>query len=68
MVAAKPRHRCDAVDQRHMQVDHDRVGIEIVRLLNRFEAVFGEADDTQLGLPVDQLPERVEEGTVVICE
>ena len=48
MVAAKPRHRCDAVDQRHVQVDHHRVRIKVVRLLDRLEAVFGEADDTQL--------------------
>jgi hypothetical protein len=51
-----------------VEVDHDRVGIEVVRLLDRLEPVFGEADDTQLGLPVDQLAERLEEGPVVIRE
>jgi len=65
---AKPRNRRDAVDQRHVQVDHDRVWLEVVRLLDRFESIFREADNTQLGLPVDQLTQRVEERSVVVGE
>ena len=48
-------HGRDPVDQRHVDVDHDRVRIELVRLLDCLEAVLGQTDDAQLGLAVDQL-------------
>ena len=41
MVLAQPRDRGDAVDERHVQVDHDRVRVELVGELDRVEAVLG---------------------------
>jgi hypothetical protein len=35
----------DAVEQRHVEVDHDGVGIEIVGLLDGLESVLGETDN-----------------------
>ena len=48
-------NRRDAVDKRHVHIDHHRVGIKLVRLLDCLQAVLGETDDAQLGLAVDQL-------------
>ena len=61
MVLAQPGDGGDAVDERHVQVDHDRVGLERVGELDRCEAVGGDADDGQLGLVLDQRLERLEE-------
>jgi len=66
VVLAEPRHGGDAIDERHMQVDNDRVGVERVGLLDRVEAVFGRADDGQLGLALDERSQRLEERAVVI--
>jgi arginase len=66
MVLAQSRDRGDAVDERHVQVDHDRIGIELVDELDRVEAVRGFADDGQLGLALDQRAQRFEERVVVV--
>jgi arginase len=68
MVPAQPSRRADAVEQRHVQVEHDRVGIEIVRELDRLEAVERGPDHSQLGLSVDQSLQGLEEGAVVVCD
>ena len=68
MIVSKPGDRGDSVDERHVQVDHDGVRIEVVRLLDRLETVFGKADDAEIGLPIDQLSKRVEERPVVVGE
>src|SRR5205823_8123988 len=68
MVVAQPRDGGDAVQQGHVQVDHNRVGIELVGLLDRLQSVLGEADDSKLRLAVDQLAERFEKITVIVCE
>jgi arginase len=68
VVLPQPRNRRDAVDERHVQVDDDRVGVERVRKLDRGEAVGGGADDGQLRLVLDQRLERLEEARVVVRE
>jgi arginase len=68
MVVAQPRDGGDAVDERHVQVDHDCVRVELVGELDRVETVFHGADDGQLGLVLDQRPQRCEEVGVVVCE
>jgi arginase len=51
-----------------VQVDDDRVGIELVGELDRVEPVLGGTDDGQLGLAVDQRLQRREEVCVVVGE
>jgi arginase len=68
VVAAEPRDRRDAVDERHMQVDHHRVGLQLVRLLDRFEPVFDGPDYLELRLPIDQRSQRLDEIAIVVCE
>jgi arginase len=68
MILAQARDGGDAVDERHVQVDHDRVGLEGVGQLDRRQAVGGEADHRQLGLVLDQWLQRCKEGRVVVCE
>jgi arginase len=66
MVLAQPRHRGHAVDERHVQVDDDGVGCELVRELDRVEAVLRGADDGQLRLVLDQRAQGLEERVVVV--
>ena len=66
MILAQARDGGDAVDERHVQVDHDRVGLEGVGELDRLQAVRGRADHGQLGLVLDQRLQRFEEGRVVV--
>jgi len=68
VVLAEPRDGGDAVDERHVQVDHDRVGLELVGQLDRVEAVLGGRDDRQLRLVLDQRPQRFEKSEVVVCQ
>ena len=49
-----------------MQVDHDGVGVEVVRELDRLEPVGSRSDHGQLGLPVDQFAQRIEKGAIVV--
>jgi arginase len=66
VVLAEPCHGGDAVDERHVQVDHDSIWIELVGELDRIEAVLRRADDRQLGLVLDQRAQRFEERVVVV--
>jgi arginase len=68
MVLAQPRDRAHTVEQRHVQVDHDGVGQQLVRELDRVQPVLRSADDCQLGLVLDQRLEGLEEGCVVVRE
>ena len=68
VVLAHTRNRGDAVDERHVQVDHHRVRLQRVGELDRVEAVQRRADDRQLGLVLDQRLERGEKVRVVIRE
>ena len=68
MVAAQARDGGDPVEARHMQVDHHRVGRQLVRELDRGEPVGGRAHDCQLRLTLDQRRERLEERLVVVGE
>jgi hypothetical protein len=61
MILAQARDRGDAVHERHVQVDHDRIGAQFVRELDCVEAVRGRTDDRQLGLALDQRAQRFEE-------
>jgi hypothetical protein len=45
VMTAKVSDCRDAVEQRHVEVDHDGVGIEIVGLLDGLESVLGETDN-----------------------
>jgi arginase len=66
MVLAEPCDGGDAVDERHVEVDDDRLGLERVGELDRIEAVLGGRDHGQLGLALDEGPERVEERVIVV--
>jgi arginase len=66
MVLAEPCDRGHAVDERHVQVDHDRIRAEVVGELDRVQAVPGRADDGELGLVLDQRPQGFEERVVVV--
>ena len=66
VVLAQARDRGDAVDDRHVQVDHHGVRQQPVGELDRVETVAGGADDGQLGLVLDQRLEGGEEGLVVV--
>lgn len=66
MVFAQASDGRDAVDERHVQVDHDGVGLELIGELDRVEPVHGGADDGQLGLMFDQRSQRIEERPVVV--
>ena len=67
-VVPQPSHRGDPVQERHVQVDDRRVRVELRRELDRLKSVAGSGNDRQLGLPVDQRPERLEEKLVVVCQ
>jgi arginase len=68
VVSAQPRDGGDAVDQGHVEIDHDGVRCELVRLLDRLEPVGDRSDDLELRLPVDQLAERFDERAIVVRE
>jgi hypothetical protein len=68
MVLPEPRDRRDAVDERHVEVDHDGVGRERVRELDRGEPVGRGTDDRQLGLVLDERLKRFEEAVIVVRE
>ena len=53
MVAPEPGGRADAVEERHVEVDDDGIGVEVFRELDCLETVGRRSDDRQLGLPVD---------------
>ena len=67
VVVAQACCRRNAVEKRHVKIQDYRVGVELLRELDRLDPVDGRCDDLELGLPVDQLPERGEVGAVVIC-
>jgi hypothetical protein len=64
--APEARDDGDPVEQRHVQVDDDGVGVELLGQLDRLQPVSGSGDDRQLGLSVDQRSERLEEELVVV--
>ena len=65
------RRRADgrhAVDERHVEVDHDGVRRKLVGQLDRVEPVARRPGDGEVRLTVDQQPERLEEPGVVVRE
>ncbi len=66
MVGAEPRDGGHAVDERHVQVDHDCIRMQLVRELDCVQPVPRSRDDGELRLAFDQRPERLEEGVVVV--
>ena len=66
MVLPHACNRGDAVDERHVQVDHHRMRQQPVGELDRVETVASGADDRQLGLMLDQRLQRGEKGLVVV--
>src|SRR5262245_62194266 len=68
MVISQAGDGADAVEQRHVEVDHGGVGVELVRELDRSETVGRLPDDLELRLPLDENPNRGEEVRVVVRE
>ncbi len=68
MILPEPRHRGDAVDDRHVQVDDDRVRVELVGQLDRVEPVIGCPGNRQDRLMLDEWEERREETLIVVHE
>jgi arginase len=66
VILAQPGNRGDAVHERHVQIDHDRVRGELVGQLDCSEAVRCRPDDRQFRLMLDQRPQRLEERAVVV--
>jgi arginase len=66
VVLPQSRYRGDAVDERHVQVDDDRIGLELVSELDRVETVPRGRDDRQLRLMLDQRAQGFEEPLVVV--
>ena len=57
VILAQACDRCDAVEQRHVEIDHRRVGVVLVCGLDRLDPVARDCDHVELGLPVDKLPQ-----------
>jgi arginase len=68
MILAQARDRGHAVDERHVEVDHDRVRREQVGELDRVEPVLGRRHHRQLRLVLDQRAQRREKVLVVVRE
>jgi hypothetical protein len=66
MIATQARDSGDAVDDRHVDVDHRRVRRELVRKLDRPQAVGRLPDDAQLRLPLNQFPQGMEIQRIVV--
>ena len=66
MVAAQPGGSGYAVEQRHVNVQNDRIGSELLGEFDCLEAVDRGRDHLELGLLVDQFAERTEEGAIVV--
>jgi len=68
VIAAQARDRSDSVEQRHVDVDHGRVGLDLVYELDRPQPVRCLSDDGQVGLLLDEEAERLQIGRIVVCE
>jgi arginase len=66
MVLAQPGDGRDAVDERHVEVDHNGIREQRVGELDRVEAVRRSGDDGEGGLLLDQGTKRLEEALVVV--
>jgi arginase len=66
MILAEARDCGNAVHERHVQVDHDSVGVQLIRELDCVEPVLRRADDGQIWLVLDQRAQRFEERVVVV--
>ena len=58
MVPAELLDRSDTAELRHVQVDDHCVRVELLGEPNSLEPVVSDADEGQLGLLLDQPPER----------
>ncbi len=66
VVLPEPCNRGDAVEERHVQVDHHGVRVELVCELDSGEAVRGGPHDGQLRLALDERLQRREKCVVVV--
>jgi hypothetical protein len=66
MVAAQACGGRDSVEQRHVEVEDDRVGLQFFRELDRLKPVDCGGRDLEFRLAVDQLSQRAEEGVIVV--
>ncbi len=66
MIVPQARGGGDAVEQGHVEVDHDSIRVEVFGELDRLEAVGCRADDCELGLAVDEIAQGLEEGAIVV--
>jgi hypothetical protein len=65
---AQPGDGAHAVEERHVQVDDDRIRLVAVDELERGDAVRHGAGDGELGLPLDEFGQGRQEALVVIDE
>ena len=68
MVLAQVGDGGNAIQEGHVDVDHDCVRIELLGLLDRLEPVCRETHYAQFRLAVDQLAQGVQECSVVVCQ
>ena len=66
VVATEPRGGRDAVEKRHVQVEDDGVGIQLLGELDRLQPVRRRAHDGQLRLPIYQVTEGIAEAAIVV--
>ena len=66
MIAAEPRGGRDAVEERHVEVEDDRVGVQLLGELERLQPVRCRAHHRQLGLPVDQVTEGIAKAAIIV--
>ncbi len=66
MVAAEAGDGRDAVEEGHVEVDHDGVRLDLVGQFQGLKTVGGGAGDAEEGLLVDQAPKRFEKRFVVV--
>jgi hypothetical protein len=66
MVSAEAGDRGDAVEERHVEVHHDGVGVELLDELDGVQAVLGCAGDAELRLRLDQDSQRGDESLIVV--
>ena len=68
MVVAQTRNGADSIQQRHVEVDDDCVRPQLLRELDRREAVESRSDHRELWLALDQGPQRLNKSFVVVGE
>jgi arginase len=66
MVSSEARDCAHAVEERHVEVEDGRVGVDLVRELDRAKTIGRLRHDVELGLPLDEDANRLQEVGVVV--